>query len=166
MSLKDSSASILGSLIKGQRERGGGFTLAELLVVVAIVGTLFSIGIPVYKNQIDKARIVRAIAEIRMLEKEITIYEIDTKDWPLTLDDIGRGSFLDPWGNLYQYLSFAANGKEKMRKDRFLKPLNSDYDLCSMGKDGKSKAEINAGPSRDDILRANDGEYIGLASEY
>ncbi len=107
MSLKDSSASILRSLIEGQRERGGGFTLAELLIVIAIVGTLSGIAISVYKHQIEKARIVRAIAEIRMLEKEITLYEIDSRDLPDKLEDIGRKGFLDPWGKKYKYLNFA-----------------------------------------------------------
>ncbi len=167
MSLKDSSASILRSLIKGQRERGGGFTLVELLVVIAIVGTLAGIAVPVYKDQIRKARIVRAIAEIRMLEKEIALYEIDIKDWPPTLNDIGRGNFPDPWGNSYQYVNFATvQGAGKKRRDRFLVPLNTYYDLYSMGKDGESKSEINNKLSLDDIIRANDGTFIGLASEY
>jgi len=167
MSLKDSSASILRSLIKGQRERGGGFTLVELLVVIAIVGTLAGIAVPVYKDQIRKARIVRAIAEIRVLEKEIALYEIDIKDFPDTLNDIGRGNFQDPWGNLYQYLNFATvKGVGKLRRDRFLVPLNSTYDLYSMGKDGKSRLDLNLPVSFDDIIRANDGAFIGLASEY
>jgi general secretion pathway protein G len=165
MSLKDSSASILRSLIKGQRERGGGFTLVELLIVVAILGTLSGIAIPVYKDQIRKARIVRTIAEIRILEKEIALYEIDTRDWPLTLNDIGRANLQDPWGNSYEYLNYAVKGG-KNRQDRFLKPLNSDYDLYSMGKDGESKPNINHKLSLDDIIRANDGAFIGLASEY
>ncbi len=167
MSLKDSSASILRSLIKGQRERGGGFTLVELLVVIAIVGTLAGIAVPVYKDQIRKARIVRAIAEIRMLENEIALYEIDIKDWPPTLNDIGRANLPDPWGNPYQYLNFATvQGVGKLRRDRFLVPLNEYYDLYSMGKDGESKDQIDDQDSLDDIIRANDGAFIGLASEY
>ena len=52
------------------------------------------------------------------------------------------------------------------RKDRFLVPLNSDYDLYSAGKDGKSRPPLSAQMSQDDIVRANDGAYIGLASQY
>jgi len=167
VSLKDSSAGILGSLIKGRREHGGGFTLVELLIVIAILGTLSGIAIPLYNYQIEKARIIRAIAEIRILEKEITLYEIDSRDLPDKLKDIGRKGFLDPWGKKYKYLNFAnVKGKGKMRKDRFLVPLNSDFDLCSKGRDGKSKPNLAAKVSYDDIIRANDGEYVGIASEY
>ncbi len=52
------------------------------------------------------------------------------------------------------------------RKDRFLVPLNSDYDLYSNGKDGDSKPPLNAKESHDDVVRANNGAYIGLASQY
>jgi general secretion pathway protein G len=144
-----------------------GFTLLELLVVIAILGTLAGIAIPAYHSYIEKARITKAIAEISILQKEIAAYEIDKTALPNTLNDIGRGTLLDPWGNPYQYLNFAdVKEKGKMRKDRFLVPLNSDYDLYSMGKDGTSQPPLTAKASHDDIIRANDGRYIGLASEY
>jgi general secretion pathway protein G len=44
--------------------------------------------------------------------------------------------------------------------------LNSSYDLFSAGKDGNWVAPITAAVSQDDIIRANDGAYVGLASEY
>ena len=144
-----------------------GFTLIEILIVIAIVGTLSGIAIPVYKNYIEKARIVTTIAEISILQKEIAGYETVNDVLPDTLNDIGRGTLLDPWGNPYQYLNFAnIMGKGKMRKDQFLVPLNSDYDLCSMGKDGLSVPPLTANASHDDIIRANNGTYIGIASEY
>ena len=52
------------------------------------------------------------------------------------------------------------------RKDRNLTPINTKYDLCSMGRDGKSKPPLRAADSQDDIIYANDGGYIGLASEF
>ena len=45
-------------------------------------------------------------------------------------------------------------------------PLNSTYDLYSKGKDGASAGPLTAQSSGDDIIRANDGGYIGLASGY
>ena len=120
-----------------------------------------------YMHQLEKARIIKAVAEIGILQKEIAEYETRTLVLPNALNDIGRGTLLDAWGNPYQYLNFATiSGKGKMRKDRWVVPLNSDYDLYSMGRDGKSKPPLTAAVSHDDVIRANDGTYIGLASEY
>lgn len=52
------------------------------------------------------------------------------------------------------------------RKDRFLVPINSDFDLYSMGKDGQSVGPLTAQKSHDDVIRANDGGYYGLASNF
>lgn len=52
------------------------------------------------------------------------------------------------------------------RKDGNLVPINTNYDLCSFGKDGKSKPPLRAKDSLDDIIYANDGSYIGLAKEF
>jgi general secretion pathway protein G len=51
----------------------------------------------------------------------------------------------------------------KPRKDRFLKPLSTDYDLYSSGLDGLSTATLEAKHSHDDVIRALEGDYIGLA---
>jgi general secretion pathway protein G len=150
-----------------KREIVEGFTILELLTVIAIVGALSAIAIPAYTDYIEKAKETRAIADILMLEKDIGAYEIINKTLPDSLDDMGRGSFEDPWGNPYRYLNFAkVKGKGKMRKDRFLVPINSTYDLYSMGKDGKSSSPLTAKSSYDDIIRANDGGYIGPAFSY
>jgi len=145
----------------------GGFTFIELVVVIAIVGTLTGIGIPAYSIYIDKAKMIKTITEIRILEKEIIIYHEAKDSLPETLDNIDRADLKDPWGNPYQYLNIeTATGQGKMRKDRFLVPINSDFDLYSMGKDCKSHPPLTAKASHDDIIRANNGEFIGLASEY
>jgi general secretion pathway protein G len=145
----------------------GGFTLLELMVVIAIIGTIIGIAVPMYHSYLDRARNAKAIAEISIMQTEIMGYELDNEEFPDSLSDIGRGSLLDPWENKYQYLSFAnVKGKGKMRKDRFAVPLNTNFDLYSMGKDGKSQPPLTAADSHDDIVRANDGSFIGLASEY
>jgi general secretion pathway protein G len=86
------------------------------------------------------------------------------------LDEVELTNRIDPWGNPYQYLVILGKKKSevagKWRKDRFLVPINSDFDLYSMGKDGKSQPPLTANASHDDIVRANNGEYIGEASKY
>ncbi len=144
-----------------------GFTLIELVLVIAILATIAAILIPNFMSALDAAKIARAIADIQALETEIDSYQILNGTLPNTLDDLGRGTFLDPWGTPYQYLNFAnVNGQGQMRKDRFLVPLNSTYDLYSMGADRQSLPPITAPVSQDDTIRANDGAYVGLASKY
>jgi general secretion pathway protein G len=153
----------------------------ELLIAAAMLGTLAAIGMGAYRDALDKARIARAIADIQTLEREIALYQADHGHLPDTLADLGRENLRDPWGNPYEYLKFSTllepiSAVESildapltdvtMRLDQFLVPLNSTYDLYSKGKDGKTKALLTAEESWDDIVRANDGGYIGLASEY
>jgi general secretion pathway protein G len=149
-----------------------GFTLIELMIVVAIIGTLATIAVPSYISYKEKARIAAAIAEIRIMEKQIQNYLVDHHDYPENLADLGKRISIDPWGNPYKYLKIAGvdhkgKGKtDKRRKDHFMVPVNSDYDLYSMGRDGESVAPFTAKKSRDDVVRANDGQFVGLASEY
>ena len=150
-----------------------GFTLIELILAVAVLATLAAIAIPAYRDAVEKARMARAIGDISTLGKELLAYQVDTGGLPDTLGDVSRANWLDPWGTPYQYLKIACvdvTGKCKApagaRKDRFLVPLNSDFDLYSMGRDGDTRPPLTARVSRDDVLRAGDGGYIGLASEF
>lgn len=155
-----------------------GFTMIEMLIVMAIIGTLLAIALPMLQGALDRARIARAIGDISALQTDIASFEAGGTGLPETLVDIGRSTLMDPWGNRYQYLNFhieeggGRKGKGKggppkgARKDRFLVPINSTYDLYSVGKDGKSVAALTAKASKDDIVRANDGAFIGLAVKY
>ena len=165
--IKNVSTSIFRLISKGQRKHCDGFTLIEILVVIAILATLAAIAIPAYSNYIQRAKIARCIAEIRTLESEIAAYQGNNDNLPDNLTDLGRGNILDPWGNPYQFLNFAnVKGVGNMRKDRNLVPINAHFDLYSMGKDGKSQAPLTAKARHDDIIRANNGSFIGIASDY
>ncbi len=87
---------------------------------------------------------------------------------PDNLEQVGMAGKLDPWGNPYEYLNVFndGHGPPHPRKDHFLHPLNSDYDLYSMGADGDTKVPLTARASRDDIIRASNGGYIGIAADY
>jgi general secretion pathway protein G len=146
-----------------------GFSLIELLVVVAVIGVLSAIAITSYVHAIEKARITRTVAEIRTIEKEIFKFAMDNDRLPDSLDEIGWVRD-DVWGNPYQYASFDDTPGKGVpghaRKDRWLVPLNSDFDLFSAGPDGDSQPPLTAKASHDDIIRAGNGAYIGLASGY
>ena len=149
-----------------------GFTLIELMIVMAIIATLAGIAVPIIGSYVDRAKIARAKSEIRLIGNEILSFYYDNDRFPLDLAEIGLGGMRDPYGNLYCYLpaTFGKDGKAtnigKMRKDRSLVPVNTDFDLYSMGKDGKTVAPFTAKNSQDDIVRANNGQYIGLVSGY
>jgi general secretion pathway protein G len=53
-----------------------------------------------------------------------------------------------------------------IRKDRNLHPLNSEFDLYSIGKDGRSMSALTAQISQDDVIWARDGNFVGLAADY
>jgi general secretion pathway protein G len=143
-----------------------GWTLVELMIVLAIIATLAAIALPLYVNVQERARVARATADIRILDSEIGVFQAGKGRLPISLAEIGRGTLKDPWGNPYEYLEFAAGPPGLVRKDLSLVPLNSTYDLYSKGKDGQSQPALTASVSRDDIIRANDGGYIGPASGY
>jgi len=148
-----------------------GFTLIELLIVIAILATLLSIALPLFASYIDKAKIARAQIEIKNIEKEILAFNIENNRYPYSLAEIGLANLKDPYGNTYQYLLIATDQatdskKTKARKDRNLHPVNTDFDLYSMGKDGKSQAPFTAKVSRDDIVRANNGQFVGPVNLY
>ncbi|MFH2064434.1 MAG: prepilin-type N-terminal cleavage/methylation domain-containing protein [Pseudomonadota bacterium] len=145
-----------------------GFTLIELFISIAIMGILAAIAVPGSLNYINKVRVARAKTDIRMLERSISNFISENNELPDSLDDVGYSSYKDPWGNPYRYLRIQGGNAKKgeMRKDRFMVPVNTDYDLYSMGKDGRSVSPFTSKLSLDDIVRANDGGYLGLASDY
>lgn len=152
----------------GRKRCDRGFTIIELLIVIAMIGTLSAIGIPTYATALNRARVTRAIADIHTFDREIQVYQLFNSGPPDTLATIGRANWRDPYGNPYEYLNIINGGPGlgNVRKDQSLVPLNADYDLYSKGKDGKSQPALTAKTSHDDIVRANNGGFVDLASKY
>jgi general secretion pathway protein G len=147
--------------------RCAGFTLVEIVLILAIIGTLSVLALPMYAHALDRARVVRAMSEIRATSTEIKRWEIVNGRLPNSLLEAGLDGWTDPWGRPYVYLRIDnLKGKGSVRKDKKLNPINSDFDLYSKGKDGLTHLQVNNKDSLDDIVRANDGGFVGLGRDF
>lgn len=124
-----------------------GFTLLELLVVVAIIGLLAAYVGPKYFGQLGKSEQALAKAQIESFHRALASYRLDMGAFPATEQGLGAllvnptnstkwlGPYLtkavpmDPWGQPYVYRLPGTRG---------------DYDLLSHGKDGQSGGQGDA----------------------
>ncbi len=143
-----------------------GFTLVELMVVVSILAVLSAVGVQNYHRHINEAKINRSIADIKAIELKLQEFYAENDVFPNSLNDIGMQNLPDPWGNPYQYANAATTPPGLLRKDHFMVPVNTDFDLYSMGEDGATAIPFTVGRSKDDIVRANNGAYLGLVAEF
>lgn len=149
--------------------RAKGFGLLELIVVMVVLTLLTTLAIPAYDGYTQRARVVSAIGDISALSLEIEKFRLKNNGRiPNTLDELPVDIPVDPWNQPYVFLNIPASGsgKGEVRKDGKLNPLNTDFDLYSIGRDGMSAGPLSAQHSRDDIVRANNGGFIGLGEDY
>ena len=124
-----------------------GFTLLELLVVVAIIGLLAAYVGPKYFSQIGKSEQALAKAQIESFHRALATYRLDVGGFPTTEEGLAvlvarpanapkwNGPYLskalppDPWGKPYVYRAPGARG---------------DYDLSSLNKDGQPGGQGDA----------------------
>lgn len=115
-----------------------GFTLLELMVVVAIIAGLAALVGPRYFNQLSKSERQLAKAQIESLARALDAYRLDTGSYPTSADGLAalmaspgsargwngpylqKGVPLDPWGEPFHYVSPGRDGR--------------DYELASLGK--------------------------------
>ncbi|MDD2743249.1 MAG: type II secretion system major pseudopilin GspG [Rhodocyclaceae bacterium] len=121
-----------------------GFTLLELLVVVAIIGLLAAYVGPRYVGQLNKSEVTAARTQIEALARALESYRLDNGSYPSAETGLNalrnrpnnqprwNGPYLqkeiplDPWGNAYFYrLSNAARS-------------GRDFELLSFGRDGRA----------------------------
>lgn len=143
------------------------FSLVEILVVCALITTVASLAGVGYVAAMRSARIANAIGDVHEIGLRINAFREENGRNPDTLGEACQPVPIDPWGNPYVYTNLSDNkDRGKARKDGRLNPINSDYDLYSMGEDGRSATPLTAAHSRDDIVRARDGSFVGLASDF
>lgn len=146
-----------------------GFGLLDLMIAVIILSLLAAVAVPSYKQFVVRAKNARAIGDIGSMSIEIDKFRLNNNgQLPASLGDLPMDIPVDPWGMPYQYLNIEALGPGVggLRKDSFMNPLNSDYDLYSSGDDKESRDPLSNALSRDDIVRANNGTFIGLGEDY
>lgn len=143
-----------------------GFTLLELMLIVALVAIVAATAVPAYNNAVERTRTNRAIADIADLSLRLDRFELNSGTLPANLAAAGLDGTMDPWGQAYVYLNLDGANPGQVRKNGALVPINTDYDLYSRGPDGESVAPLTSAKSRDDIVRANDGAFIGKAEDY
>ena len=140
-------------------------------MTATLVGALLlGIAVPTYRAQIEKMKVEQAkrdlISIAGLIERFRTTHAFKLPD---SLDQLTGVPSPDPWGHAYAFLNFSApipGIKGQIRKDHNLHPLNTEFDLYSLGADGLSAAALTARASRDDVVWAQDGSFVGLASDF
>lgn len=131
------------------RRSSRGFTLIEIMVVVAILGILAALVVPKIMGRPDEARIVAAKQDIAAIKQALNLYRLDNTRYPTTEQGLQAlverpaagpipgnwkpGGYLerlpsDPWGTPYQYLSPGLRG---------------EIDIFSLGADAATGGEGN-----------------------
>jgi general secretion pathway protein G len=125
-----------------RRQRG--FTLMELLVVLAILGLLMSLVGPQVLNQLGGAKTKTAALQISDLEQALEMYKLDVGRFPNSdqgLDAlVNRPSGVKGWNGPYLKSSVPADPWDNDYHYKFPGD-HADFDLFSYGQDGSAGGE-------------------------
>jgi len=128
-------------MLKQRPQKQSGFTLIEIMVVVAIIAILGATVVPLIMDRPNQARVVRAKTDIQNFSAALDLYRLDNFSYPSTEQGLqalveepsgdpepanyNEGGYLkalnkDPWGSDYVYQSPGEGG---------------EYDIISLGND-------------------------------
>lgn len=126
-----------------------GFTLVEILVVIALMALIAGLAVPAYMKRSDQARVDKATSDFATIATALSLYKLDNAMLPSSEQGLQalvqkpaksplplryrQGGYLrdlplDPWGNPYQYLSPSRDGER-------------EFELISRGADGRPGGE-------------------------
>ena len=137
----------------------------DVIAVLAAGLIAGSFAVPAFNGYVERARVARAVSDIGTVSLKLHQWQRSGRALPQSLAEAGITA-VDPWGRPYVYLRAADASRSQLRKDGELVPLNSDFDLYSLGPDGISALALPAAPSQDDVVRAANGAFIGVAASY
>lgn len=143
-----------------------GMAFSELMIAGTVAALIAAVGVRGVNGYMNHAETARAIGDIGSISLQLYRWQSNTRRFPETLAEVGLDRLVDPWGNPYRYVNVATAKTDDVRRDRNLRPLNSDFDLYSLGPDGGTQTQLVDAEARDDIVRANDGRFIGVAKDY
>jgi general secretion pathway protein G len=131
-----------------------GFSVTELLIVVAIIGLIATITIPNLITTIQRARQTRSMADLKILGRAVSLYEQDFASYPIEASLISAESLQ---AALNPYLG-DFDARDGWRRPFMYVSDGRHYTLLSYALDGVASLPYTVGPIHrleDDIVMSN-----------
>lgn len=117
------------------RDRRQGFTLVEILLVVAILGILAGVAVVSLKGRTKTASISATRASIQAIQTAIDTYEVDNGMYPASLQNLLTKGSENNWNG--PYLKDGRPPKDAWGADFAYSQKGDGYELRSAGPDGQ-----------------------------